>query len=364
MKKITITPGNIAIVSRKGVFQDLLHEGEYWLSFRDRVEEYLLSHPFTPSTPLNILLKHKVLADALHVVDVADTELVLHYEDGRFLTVLKPGRYAYWKGLIDYRWERYDVSDYAVDNDFPRHLLMEHEVLPYLRVYVVESYEAGLLYVNGKFDRMLEPGIYHFWKNATALAVLKTDMRQQQLEISGQEILTQDKASLRINANLMYKVVDAQKALAENKGYDKLLYSQAQLALREYIGSLTLDELLEQKATVGSFLLEKLQPKAAALGLELCDCGIRDVILPGDVKEIMNRVLIAQKSAQANVITRREETASTRSLLNTAKLMEDNDMLYKLKEMEYVEKIAEKINSISVSGGGQIVDQLKTIFAK
>jgi hypothetical protein len=91
-------------------------------------------------------------------------------------------------------------------------------------------------------------------------------------------------------------------------------------------------------------------------------CGVRDIILPGEVKEIMNQVLVAQKKAEANVIMRREETASTRSLLNTAKLMEENTMLFKLKEMEYVEKIADKINSISLSGGNQIVDQLKDIF--
>jgi hypothetical protein len=80
------------------------------------------------------------------------------------------------------------------------------------------------------------------------------------------------------------------------------------------------------------------------------------------MKEIMNQVLVAQKKAEANVIMRREETASTRSLLNTAKLMEENSMLFKLKEMEYVEKIADKINSISLSGGNQIIDQLKDIF--
>lgn len=78
----------------------------------------------------------------------------------------------------------------------------------------------------------------------------------------------------------------------------------------------------------------------------------------------MNQVLVAEKRAQANIITRREETASTRSWLNTAKLMEDNEMLFKLKEMEYVEKIAEKINTISVAGSGQIVEQLKTIFTR
>lgn len=86
------------------------------------------------------------------------------------------------------------------------------------------------------------------------------------------------------------------------------------------------------------------------------------MILPGDMKEILNQVLMAEKKAQANIIMRREETASTRSLLNTAKLMEENEMLFKLKEMEYVEKIADKISNISVNGAGDIVGQLKQIF--
>jgi regulator of protease activity HflC (stomatin/prohibitin superfamily) len=85
--------------------------------------------------------------------------------------------------------------------------------------------------------------------------------------------------------------------------------------------------------------------------------------LPGEMREIMNQVLVAEKKAQANIIMRREETASTRSLLNTAKLMEENEMLFKLKEMEYVEKIAEKINNISVSGGGHLLEQMKAIFS-
>jgi regulator of protease activity HflC (stomatin/prohibitin superfamily) len=182
------------------------------------------------------------------------------------------------------------------------------------------------------------------------------------MEIPGQEILTKDKAALRVNFNVKFKVKDATKALVENKDFEKQLYVAVQMALREFVGGLSLDELLERKESVSDFVLSEMKARAVVLGIEITDCGIKDIILPGEVKDIMNRVLIAQKQAQANIITRREETASTRSLLNTAKLMEDNEMLYKLKEMEYVEKIADKINSISVSGGGQVVNQLKEIF--
>jgi len=135
-----------------------------------------------------------------------------------------------------------------------------------------------------------------------------------------------------------------------------------QLALRYFVGSLTLDDLLEKKENVSDYIIGTVAEKVESLGVVLKGAGIRDIILPGDMKDIMNQVLVAEKKAQANTIMRREETASTRSLLNTAKLMEDNAMLFKLKEMEYVEKIAEKINNISLSGGSQLVDQLKQIF--
>ena len=120
--------------------------------------------------------------------------------------------------------------------------------------------------------------------------------------------------------------------------------------------------MLEKKESITTFILEAVKENAEALGVEVNGFGIRDIILPGDVKEIMNQVLIAEKKAQANIIMRREETASTRSLLNTAKLMEENAMLWKLKEMEYVEKIADKVSNISVNGNGVLLDQLKQIL--
>ena len=216
--------------------------------------------------------------------------------------------------------------------------------------------------VEGKFERKLDAGTYYFWKNDKAINILKTDLRAQQLELSGQEILTKDKAALRINFFAKYQVINVEKALVETKNFSNQLYILLQLVLREYIGTLTLDEILAKKETASNYVLKAIAEKVTELGVKITDCGIRDIILPGEVKDIMNQVLVAEKRAQANIITRREETASTRSLLNTAKLMENNEMLFKLKEMEYVEKIAEKINTISVAGGGQIVEQLKAIF--
>jgi regulator of protease activity HflC (stomatin/prohibitin superfamily) len=362
MKRVVLNAGKIGLVFRSGNYKRVITEGVHWLNPFEEAIVYNMSCQFTPSIELNILLRDKKLASLLTVVEVKDSEIVIQYEHGNFKNVLTAGRYAFWKGFTEFSFTKVDLNKIEITEDINLSILQKREVLQYVRVYVVESYEKGIMFVDGKFDRILETGIYYFWKNPVAISVVKADLRQQQMEISGQEILTKDKATIRINFYCQYKVADIMKALTANKDFEKQLYIVLQLALREYVGSFTVDELLERKDTVADYVSSAVKEQTASLGVEIKGCGIRDIILPGDVKEIMNQVLIAQKKAQANIITRREETASTRSLLNTAKILEENEMLYKLKEMEYVEKIAEKINNISLAGGNQLVNQLKEIF--
>ena len=362
MRIAKINAYQVGLVFKNGEYQRMLVAGKYWFWKNEIVWAYDITKQFVAPVELNILLQDKALADILHVVEVKDNEIVLHYENGLLKQVLTAGRYAFWKSMIQHEFVRADISKLDITENIDRATLMNKLVASFVRSVSVENYEKALLFIDGKYERVLESGIYYWWKNNIAVYVAKVDIRQQQLEINGQEILTKDKAGLRINAWASYRVTDIEKAVLQNKEYDKQLYVAFQLALRQYVAGYNFDELLEKKENIVPYVLQSVKDKAEALGVEVKDFGIRDIILPGDVKEIMNQVLIAEKKAQANTIMRREETASTRSLLNTAKLMEENAMLWKLKEMEYVEKIAEKINNISVSGNGMLIEQLKQIF--
>ncbi|MBL0315886.1 MAG: slipin family protein [Flavobacteriales bacterium] len=182
------------------------------------------------------------------------------------------------------------------------------------------------------------------------------------IELSGQEILTRDKATIRLTVFANYRVVDMMKAITENKEFEKQVYVLIQLVLREFVGNLTIDQILEVREKLTDSITEQVTHQLERLGIELLGLGIRDIILPGDMKEIMNQVIMAEKKAQANVIMRREETASTRSLLNTAKIMEENQMVWKLKEMEYVERIAERVSNIQLNATGTLTEQLKNLF--
>nr|WP_315252096.1 slipin family protein [uncultured Flavobacterium sp.] len=364
IKRIKIEAYQVGLVFENRKLVNVLEEGFHWVFGNKNVMIYDMSVPFQAPFELNILLQNEVLASMLEIVTVADNEIVLQFVNGNFKGVLTAGRYAFWKGIVKNEFTTADVSKIEITENIPVSLLESAQLRLFTRKYIVASNDKALLFVNGTFVKELKAGTHYFWNNAITIEVKTVDARQQQVEISGQELLTKDKAGLRINFFVRYQVIEIMKALVDNKDFEKQLYVLMQLALRAFVGSLTLDELLSKKDTIASAILEEVTTKISDLGLAVSDAGIRDVILPGDMKEIMNQVLVAEKKAQANSIMRREETASTRSLLNTAKLMEENEMLWKLKEMEYVEKIADKIGEITISGGGNIIGQLKEIFVK
>jgi regulator of protease activity HflC (stomatin/prohibitin superfamily) len=106
------------------------------------------------------------------------------------------------------------------------------------------------------------------------------------------------------------------------------------------VGGRELDQFLADKDAVAKELETMVRQRVAALGLEVISVGIRDVILPGDMKDLMNKVTEAKKAAEANLIVRREETAAMRSQANTAKVLEGNPTLMRLRELEVLEKVA------------------------
>jgi len=363
MKRVRINVGKVGLVFKNGNYQKVITQGTYWLFLNQNVIVYNLANEFHATVAIEVLLQDRTLAAMLEIVDVKDNELVLINENNNFSKVLQSGRYFYWKGFVNRTYQKIHTNNIYSTEDIDTALFNNVEVNKYIRLFEVAAFEKALLLVDDVYTKTLTGGTYRFWRNETTIKIAKADMRQLQLEISGQELLTKDKAAIRINFYTQYKVIDIEKALLDNKEYEKQLYILMQLALRTYVGRYTLDELLENKENIATAVFEQVAKNTNQLGVKVLNCGMRDVILTGDMKEIMNQVLIAQKRAQANIITRREETASTRSLLNTAKLMEDNEMLFKLKEMEYVEKIADKIGEISLSGNGNMVKQLKEIFS-
>ncbi|MEK7915692.1 slipin family protein [Burkholderia contaminans] len=311
-----------------------------------------------------------VLAQHFVAMDLADDEAGLRYEDDVLVEILAPGtRRLYWRGLTTHRLERVDL---AQDSMLPA-ALVKRIAQPALRargvagltgvlLAQVPAYHVGVLKIDGKIEQLLDAGVAAFWRFNRDVAVELVDLRLQAIEVAGQEILTRDKVALRLNLSATWCYADVLHAFGQLQKPVEHLYRELQFALRSAVGTRSLDELLEDKQSIDDVVIAQVRARLGHSGVDVRSVGVKDIVLPGDMKTILAQVVEAEKSAQANVIRRREETAATRSLLNTAKVMEENPTALRLKELETLERVAERIDRISVFGGlDQVLNGLVSI---
>jgi regulator of protease activity HflC (stomatin/prohibitin superfamily) len=214
-------------------------------------------------------------------------------------------------------------------------------------------------YVDGALDAVLGGGRHAAWTAQRKVQLAVIDMRERLLAVTGQEVMTKDRVTLRLNLAAAYRVADARRLATVARAPDEVLYLAVQLASREAVATRTLDELLAAREELGLALKPSVAARAAAVGLELLDLGLKDLVLPGEMKVLLNRVIEAQKEAEANVILRREETAATRSMAQTAKVLAENPLLIRLKELEAYKELAAKVGQVHLVLGEGALPQLQ-----
>lgn len=207
---------------------------------------------------------------------------------------------------------------------------------------------AALRYVDGQLDAVLPAGRHAAFCVAKKVTFAVIDLRERLLAVQGQDVMTRDRVTLRLNVSAAFKVSNVERLAMVARAPDELVYLALQLAAREAVAARTLDELLASRESLGSELAGAVKARAQAVGLELVELGVKDLILPGEMKALLNRVIEAQKAAEANVITRREEVAAVRSMAQTAKVLTENPLLLRLKELEAYQGLAAKVGQVHV----------------
>jgi regulator of protease activity HflC (stomatin/prohibitin superfamily) len=365
LKRIKIRTYEMGLVFRDREFQGLLAAGTHWLLDllgKTRVEVVSQRAPWLVHEQLDVIVKSGALSDRALVLDLKDHERALVWIDGRFSHILPPGLHAFWTGQRDVRGELLDASRARFEHkDLAAIIARGAEIGRALDVCQIENGHAGVLLVDGKYVETLPPGRYALWKNVATVKVITVDLRETTADVSGQEIMTADKVTLRVNASVTYRIVDARQAVSSTDDARQALYRETQLALRAIIGAVELDAFLAGKETISQEIEQAVRRRAGELGLEIASVGIRDVILPGEMKDLMNKVTEAKKAAEANLISRREETAAIRSQANTAKLLVEHPTLMRLRELEVLEKIASAGHLKVVLGEKGLADRVTNL---
>ncbi|MFO0597493.1 MAG: slipin family protein [Myxococcaceae bacterium] len=309
-----------------------------------------------------------VPADDLAIVTLAEHERALVSRRGKAALWLGAGVHQVW--TVDRQVERATgavlglIKIQVFDTSAVEAKLLPTDVaaLAKGRDYVEVTAPAGSVavrYVDGRLDAVLPAGRHAAWNTLRTVSMAVIDLRERVLAVTGQEVMTRDRVTLRLNLSATFRVSDAERLALVARAPDDVVYLAMQLAAREAVTARTLDELLQARDELAKVMLPAVRERASAVGLELIELGVKDVVLPGEMKDLLNKVIQAQKEAEANVILRREETAATRSLAQTAKVLAENPLLVRLKELEAYKELAAKVGKVNLVLGEGALDKLQ-----
>ena len=202
------------------------------------------------------------------------------------------------------------------------------------RVTVYE-FQRGLRYQNGRLAGLVEPGVHWIWRPSTTIQLV--DVRQSVLAVPGQEVVTSDGVSVRLSLAVRQKLADPIVALTEIDDYRGATYSAVQVALRETVSALPIDELLQRREAVGPEVLRRSLEPARAFGVEISAVHVRDLMFPGPMKRLFAQVVEARQQGLATLEKARGETAALRSLANAARMVEASPSLLQLRLLQQLE---------------------------
>ncbi len=375
-QKFIISENQKGLLYKDKKFFKVLDAGKYRFWSVDNnyelklVESIVLNREITNEDLLSVVESHtSEFAQHVTLWETSAEEIGLIYEQNVLKDIKLSSQHgAFWKNVREIRIDKINISsDFNISQRMAALMLdaenatLRQSASKTIYAVTVPEDHIGFLEIDGKVSKTLDTGSYAWWKFSRTLNVKLFDMRLQNMEVNGQEILTKDKVSLRINLSATWKIANANLVRQSLTDHNDYLYREMQLALRTVVSTQTLDQLLADKNLLNSQVKALVSTKAQEYGISVKTVGARDIVLPGEMKSILAQVVEAEKMAEANLIKRREETQATRSLHNTAKVMENNPILLRLKELESLEKITGHINTLNVYGGldGVMNDMIK-----
>ncbi len=355
---VTVREGERAFLFENGKFSRVLGPGRYrFANFSQKIEidRHSVLKAEVPEAIATVIEKNHpdIAEEHFEIVQTGEGEVAIVSFDGVPTHLMGPWKKrVFWKALNTVTVKMIDTSkDIKVEKEDLNAIQTSTTTL--VQDVTVNQHEAGLLFVDGELKEELDPGRHAFWAVHHQVRVETLDLRPIPHEITAQEILTKDRVSLRVTLTAFTQVTHPEKAVQETSDYATYIYRLTQFAVREAVSTRTLDQILNNRETVDNQVRTYVDVHLGDIGVSVNELGLKDIILPGEMRELINKVVEAEKVAQANLIRRREETAATRSLLNTARLMENNPLLLRLKEIEALEKLTEKVGKIKLVTGGE-----------
>src|SRR3954470_22231360 len=274
IRKLKVRNHERSLLFREGDLIAVLQPGTHWKF------DPLLKLRFDVVSTRKVWLDHKdidlivpsgLIGDDAIVLNLKDTERALVWIDGRFNAIVKPGMYVLWRTDHEVRVEIVNTRTVQFVHPDLTSILSVTDSLKQLETVTVQAGTVSVLFLDGALHGVLQPGTYAFWRGAAVVRVVPVDLKEQVLDISGQEIMTSDKVTLRLNALVSFRIVDATKSVAEVDSAPQALYRAARGAPDVgVVGRVGICfRFVPSRFVVARELDEAVRVRATALGIEV-----------------------------------------------------------------------------------------------
>jgi regulator of protease activity HflC (stomatin/prohibitin superfamily) len=184
---------------------------------------------------------------------------------------------------------------------------------------IIKETHRGLWYEDGVLVRVLEAGRFEiprarsFWgRRRATVEVVLVDVREREITIKGQEILTSDKVAIRVSIVVQFRVIDPEAAMHAVENYAERIYGDVQLAARRSLALMTLDLILTNRNRLSEDILADVKEAATRYGVEIQRADVKDLIFPGNLQEVMNKVLAAERMSEVQLVEARTRAEASR----------------------------------------------------
>lgn len=216
---------------------------------------------------------------------------------------------------------------------------------------LIYEYQRGVLFADGRFRRVLEPGTYRIYP-FTRRRIVIVDLRQTTETIANQKLLTRDGLPVALTVAVDYRIADPARAVQVVQSVRAALHGDVQQAMRNVVTALSLEEVLAERESLNSPIVERLRGSVGRYGLEVEAAAVRDVILTPRVRDLVMKEAETRRLAHAALAGAREEIATLRAMANAARIVRDHPEILRLRELELMREAVQQGRHTFVFGQG------------
>jgi regulator of protease activity HflC (stomatin/prohibitin superfamily) len=212
---------------------------------------------------------------------------------------------------------------------------------------IAQEYERGVVFRLGRYTGLRGPGLYWIIPLGIERSV-RVDIRTRTVSAEQQETITRDSVTIKVNAVLWYRIVDAAKAVIAVENAPAAVYQLSLTGLRNIIGQHDLDEILQERNKINTLLQENASGSTANWGLEVQRFEMKDVELPQAMQQVMAMQAEAIREKRARIIKAEAELEASVKLSSAAGQIAKNPAALELRRMQMISEVGADNNTTTV----------------